>query len=187
MPILATEGGKNEFHLVPAETHQAVCFGVFDLGLQKSSFQGQEKIQHKILIGWEIDCPIPSGEFAGKRMTIYKRYTLSLSNKANLRKDLEGWRGKAFTADELKGFDIERLIGVNCMLAVVHNQSGEKTFANVSGVSKLMKNLIPMKPENPSTTPEWVAKIQAQAVVEEPEVADEPAEIVGGDDDSTPF
>lgn len=176
MSIIAKEGEKKEFHQVPAGTVQGVCYDVWDIGLQKTTFQGQQKVKHKIIIAFETTELIPDGEYQGKRMTISKRYTLSLSEKANLRKDLESWRGKAFTAEELKGFDIEKLIGANAMLSVVHNQVDGKTYANVSSISKLMKGMMPLQPENKRGLPDWVKKIK-EAAVENPE---------SHDDESTP-
>lgn len=185
MPILASEGARKEFHLLPADTYQAVCNDIWDIGFQKTVFNDEEKIQHKIIIQWEVTEKIPSGEYEGKRFAISKRYTLSLHKKSTLRAHLEAWRGKAFTDEELKGFDIEKLIGVNCMVSVIHNESGANTYANVSGVSKLMKGLTPIKPENERKIPDWVKKLQDNAVenpyhneqtetAEVSEVADEP-------------
>lgn len=168
MPIIAKKG-EGVFHLTPAGTFQAVCYNVWDLGLQAGTFNNQPKIQHKIIIGWEINETIEStDEFNGKRFVVTKKYTLSLDDRSNLSKDLTAWRGKAFTAEEAKGFDIEKLIGVNAMVNIVHNQSGDKTYANVAGVMKLAKGMMPMKPELDRTTPAWIQKlIDNQATPEE--------------------
>ena len=182
--IIASAGTQREFHLVPAGTHQGVCYAIWDVGLQKTTFQGKDKIQHKVIVSFEVQELIPTGEYQGKRMTISKRYTLSLSDKANLRKDLEGWRGRAFTETELKGFDIEKLIGVNCMLSVVHNTTGDRTYANTSSISKLMKGLEPMIPENGTDAPEWIKKVREKAV--DPE-AEEPEAAVEDDGGDVPF
>ena len=86
-------------------------------------------------------------------LQISKRYTLSLNEKAALRKDLAAWRGKDFTAEELKGFDIAKLLGAYCMLNVVHEQSmdGQKTYANVASITPLPSALNKNKPK--SSTP----------------------------------
>ena len=44
-------------------------------------------------------------------MTINKSYTVSLHDKASLRKDLAAWRGKDFSDEEAKGFDVQYLEG----------------------------------------------------------------------------
>jgi hypothetical protein len=137
MPIIATAGEQRDFTPAPSGLHQAVCVDVVDMGMLEVTYAGVTKKQHKIRVVWQIDEPMEDG----KRFIVQKRYTLSLSDKATLRKDLESWRGKAFTRDEEMGFDLERLIGVNCFLNVVHAQKEGKTYANVAGVVPLKRGM----------------------------------------------
>lgn len=75
-------------------------------------------------------------------MTISKDYSLSLSEKSNLRRDLQSWRGREFTAKELEGFAVESVVTVPCMLSVIHKQSAQKkTYANISSISGLPKGV----------------------------------------------
>jgi len=77
-------------------------------------------------------------------------YTLSLNEKASLRKMLESWRGKAFTPEELEGFSLSKVLGAPCMVSIVQAEknNGDK-FAKVSAVSKLPKIMSkPDKVEN---------------------------------------
>ena len=185
--ILAKEGEKKEYMIAPEGTYQAVCFNVWDLGMQEGEWQGQKKVQHKIIVGWEIDEKIPTGEYEGKRFTIYKKYTLSLSDKASLRKDLESWRGRAFTKDELKGFDVEGLVGANCLLNVIHNKSNEKTYTNISSIMKLTKGLEKLEPENERVVPDWIKKIQDKAVSVESQIVEEKNVPNETSDDQPPF
>ena len=83
-----------------------------------------------------------------------------MSEKANLRKDLEGWRGKSFTESELEGFDLEKLIGSNCMLNIVYNKKGK---AKISGISKLMAGLSPLIPETKRRVPDWVKGLRERS------------------------
>ena len=46
------------------------------------------------------------------------------------------WRGREFTADELKKFDLQNILGAPCILSVVHNEKGK---AKVESVIKLTK------------------------------------------------
>ena len=75
-----------------------------------------------------------------------KKYTLSLGKKANLRADLESWRGKTFTAQELSGFDIGSLLGVPCMITIKQEKKGEKTYSNVASVTRFPAALKASKP-----------------------------------------
>jgi hypothetical protein len=146
MPIIAkASGDSSSFTPAPAGVHQAVCVDVIDKGMVKSTFldkAGNPKMQHKIAIAWQIN----EDRDDGKRFVIYKRYTLSLNEKATLRKDLESWRGRAFTRDEEMGFDVETIIGANCLLNLQHNTVGDKTYANVMSVMPLMKGMPKIAP-----------------------------------------
>jgi hypothetical protein len=139
MAIMATAGGGDgkAFAPAPAGVHQAVCVDVVDLGILDVIWQGLTKQQHKINVAWQI----AEDRDDGKPFLVFKRYTLSLHEKAGLRKDLESWRGKQFTRDEELGFDIERLIGVNCLLNITHNQVGDKTYANIVSIMPLVKGM----------------------------------------------
>lgn len=139
MAIIATAKGENGTNFQPAPTgvHQAVCVDVVDLGVLDVTWQGQTKKQHKVNVAWQIN----EDRDDGKPFLVFKRYTLSLSEKATLRKDLESWRGRKFTRDEEMGFDLETVVGVNCLLNITHNQVGDKTYANVASVSPLMKGM----------------------------------------------
>src|ERR1700684_2934792 len=116
MAIVAKASGGNDCKPAPAGTHAAVCCDVVDLGMLEVSFGGKTKTQHKVNLVWQIE----EDRDDGKPFTVRKRYTLSLHEKASLRKDLESWRGRAFTPAELEGFDLEVLIGIGCMLNVIH-------------------------------------------------------------------
>jgi hypothetical protein len=73
-----------------------------------------------------------------------------MNEKANLRKDLKSWRGRDFTEEEAKSFDISKLIGVACLLGVSNKESKGKTYLEVSSVSTLMKGMEMPKQINPS-------------------------------------
>ena len=140
MPIIATAGESKNYTPAPAGAHIGVCVDVIDIGLKEVTFQGKTKMQHKIDIAWQID----ELRDDGKRFVVYKRYTLSLSEKANLRHDLESWRGRPFTAEEERGFDVENVKGANCILSIQHvtgTKDPSKTFARVVSVMPLMKGM----------------------------------------------
>lgn len=137
MPIIATGGSGTTFKPAPAGVHTAVCCDVVDMGLLEVTYAGQTKKQHKVRLVWQIEELMDDG----KPFIVQKRYTLSLHEKSNLRLDLQSWRGRAFTDDELRGFDLEKLIGINCMLNVVHTQKAGETYANVTAVMPLKKGM----------------------------------------------
>ena len=62
-----------------------------------------------------------------------------MNKKANLRQDLDAWRGVPFKDDEADGFDITKLLDKFCKIQVVHNVSGDKTYANVGSIMTTKK------------------------------------------------
>ena len=143
MGLIASEAGSSDFELAPTGTHRAVCFGVVDLGTQEGSFGPK----HQVVISWELTDAKMSDT---RPFAVSKFYTLSLSEKANLRADLQNWRGKAFSIEELEGFDISKLLGAPALVTVVHKE--KKTggqSAVVSGVSSLPKGMDKPTPFNP--------------------------------------
>lgn len=140
MPIAKEKGGA-DFQPVPAGSHIARCFAVISLGTQPSD-NPQFMDSFKCQVNFEI--PGETIEINGEKkpMVIQKEYTVSLSQKATLRKELESWRGKPFTAEELKGFDVAKLVGVPCMLSIIHQTNGKgKTYAKIAGISGLPKGV----------------------------------------------
>ena len=125
MAIIAKKPESN-FTPCPEGLHQAVCVDVVDLGLKDGPY-GEK---HKVELRWQTDEIEDT-----KRFQLRKWYTLSLHEKSNLRKDLECWRGRKFTEAELGGFDLEKLIGINCQLQVIHNITDDgKTYDNIQAI-----------------------------------------------------
>jgi hypothetical protein len=149
MALMAKKSGEG-FDPIPQGTYQAVCYGVVDLGVQLSTGIYAGKKAHKICIFWEVPEHRIQIEKDGKKIdlprVISKQYTLSLNEKATLFADLQSWRGKAFTEEELNGFDVFNVIGANCILTIVHNDNKK---AKVSAVTNLMKGMKRLIPENP--------------------------------------
>src|SRR5215469_5879253 len=102
------------FSPCPEGSFIAICYRIVDLGTQEVVFQGHAKYTRQLLLSWELPEELMSD---GRPFTISKKYTYSSHPKASLRKDLESWRGKRFSDDEIEGFDIGNLIGVGCMLS----------------------------------------------------------------------
>jgi hypothetical protein len=129
----------------------ARCYRIVDLGTQKSEYLGQVKNLPKVMLQFEVhgedDAGKPLVTAKGEPMSISKNFTLSLAEKATLRKDLQTWRGKEFTADELRGFQIDNVLGAWAMIAITKamgNNGKEYTnIANINSVPKAMKAALP--------------------------------------------
>jgi hypothetical protein len=135
-----SDGG--DFLPPPSGTWPAICTRFIDIGTQKTQFQGETKMQHKVILTWELrdDDAVMSD---GRPFTISQRYTWSMSEKATLRKHLEGWRGLAFTDADFGpgGFDLQNVLGKSCLINVVHAVKDGKTYANIAGISRMPKGM----------------------------------------------
>ena len=81
-----------------------------------------------------------------------------MHEKSNLRRDLESWRGMGFTEQEAAKFDITKLLGMPCMLNIIHKPGKvdpSKTYVEISSISKLPKGLDCPAPLNPSVRLEY--------------------------------
>lgn len=135
-------GGGKDFDPVPEGSHLAVCDMFVDLGIQETNYNGQVKQQHKIYLRWQIPSLRLKYEKDGVEhegpMAIGSKFTLSLHEKASLRKILQSWRGRAFTPDELRKFDVTTVLGAPCLITVTHEpKDGGGVYANVGAVAKL--------------------------------------------------
>lgn len=139
--FLPKPGENGTFELTPAGTFTAICYRFIDRGTQATEFNGEKKLRHEIMLTWEL-----CGELMedGRPFSISKTYTFSTHEKATFRRDLEAWRGKAFTDEDFEGpnaFNTKKLLGAPATLSVTHVTRGDKTYANVASLGKVMKGV----------------------------------------------
>lgn len=160
MPIYAKKSESLPREKPPLGNIQAVCQSVHDVGMQMSK---TKKVSHVVVIVWEINHKMTTGEFAGKRMVQSQRYTLSMYDNANLRKDLESWRGKKFVdEDDACSLDLQKLIGANCLLNLVENGN----YINIKGVTPLLPGMQKMIPElSPAHEFKWIAELKKKQII----------------------
>jgi len=146
MPINATSNGSAPRELIPADNYIARCYKMIEIGTVEEVILGEKKILHKVRIGWELptEMRVFDKEKGEQPLVIDKEYTLSMNEKANLRKDLKSWRGKDFTEDEARSFDITKLIGAPCMLNIIHKPSKKdpsKVYEEIAGITPMPKGV----------------------------------------------
>lgn len=154
----------------PEGLHHAVCVDVVDLGIVPSTFGDK----HKVRIVWQIE---EQNHETHRRFEARKHYNLSLHEKATLRKDLEAWRGRKFTEDELRGFDLEKLLGANCQIQVVQDLGEDGSiYANVQAV-------VPAPKHTPKLAPHEYTRVKDRPT----ERGNGPSKAASTDDDDIPF
>lgn len=133
-PIVVADTGSYEPH--PAGQFRAVCVDVIEL----HGVPTQWGPKNKIRIVWQTE----KKRADGKPFAAVRSFTASLNEKSNLRPFLEAWRGKRFTAEELKGFDLDRLVGANAILQVQHVERDGKIYDNVTSIMAPLKGMLPL-------------------------------------------
>jgi hypothetical protein len=136
--VSANEGGS--YTPIEEGTYMALCYGLIDTGDEYS--EQYDKCSPKFMILWEL---VGAGtiNIDGREInrSISKSYSKSLNAKSNLRKDLRAWRGREFTEDELKRFDMVNILGAPCQIQIINQTSNGKTYSNIAAIMNLPKGM----------------------------------------------
>lgn len=117
------------------------CVDTIDLGENVEQFaDAPAKLAHKCALVFRTG---ERNEQTGEYIDISREFTVSMGEKANLRKFLEQWRGKAYTLEQVEaGVPLHKLTGNHGLLTVAHVVSrNNRTYANIVscvGVPKQM-------------------------------------------------
>ena len=128
------------FELCPQGGAQLVCCDVVDIGMVKSQYNGEEKMQHKVRLKFQTNLKMKDG----KPYLVQRQFTWSMYKSAGLRKFCEQWRGRPFSDQEADEFDFDRLIGVNGWGSIVHNQTKRGVFADIMSLVPMPPGLVPL-------------------------------------------
>lgn len=122
----------------PEGNHPARCVQMIDLGTQANKFDPSKAPKRKVQLVFELPTELRDDHTPH---LLRQKFSLTMHEKGTLRKFLQGWRGRAFTEEEAKRFDITVLLGKACLLNVIHETKGEKTYANITGATMLPKGM----------------------------------------------
>lgn len=124
---------SGDYEQPPTGPQPATLTRIIDIGTHTdtSPMYGEQR-RRQVVYVWEL----AEKQTSGEPHTIQKFYTLSMNEKANLRKDLESWRGQALGVGE--SIDIDAALGKACLLNVGTSDSGK---AKVNGISRLPKGM----------------------------------------------
>lgn len=161
MSMIAKNNGNVSIEKLEGGVYPAVSSMIIDLGLQENvKF---EKTQRKMMIMWILNNE--TVEINGEKLprTMSKEYSFSLHEKSGLRKDLQAWRGKPFTDDELNGFDLLTILNKPCQLQIILEEKNGNKYNNIAGIMALpkgtkidlLKQTCHFDLENPETWNNW--------------------------------
>jgi hypothetical protein len=129
--------------IIPSGSYPARCISMIDIGSIPTEWQGEKKMRALIRLKFELPTvtKVFNPDKGEQPFVIERQFTKSLHEKSALRPFLDNWRGKALTDEECQAFDLSNLLGASCLLSVVHNSVGDRTYANIGGISTLPEGL----------------------------------------------
>lgn len=142
MSLIAKESGGSSIPPLEPDVYEAICTSLIDLGTQVDEFKGEVKSRQKVFVTWAVADETVEIDGEAKPRVISREYAVSLHERARLRADLEAWRGKAFTPEELRGFDLRSVLGKPCRITTGLTEGGNNKVLNL------------MKTKNPCSVPE---------------------------------
>jgi hypothetical protein len=133
---------------IEAGMHLARCYKMIFIGTvqETGTFNGkvETKTMIKVRIGWEFPelQKVFKEENGPQPLVIENEYTLSMGDKANLRKMMESWRGKPYTEEEANRVDITKMLGQACMINLTHKKAANgKIYENITTVVPVPKQM----------------------------------------------
>jgi hypothetical protein len=156
MPFVAPKNSWWERKLLDPGKYDATCYSIIDLWSQEIERQWEKKMQRKVLIWFEIHWQYIERDGEKLPLVKSKKYTLSMSEKSNLRKDIKSWYWK----DQWENFDLFELLERKAEITVIHNTS--KTWVDYDVIDYISMS---------KHTHELVNPIQKYSIAEHNDVA----------------
>lgn len=187
--IIARGSENKDWAKAPEGQHQGVLVDVIDLKMHPNVYMGVTKGEvHKCALVFQIDEINPD---TGRRFELSREFTVSMGEKANLRKFLGMWRGKSYTDQEAEeGAPLHKLEGVNALIQVEHKQSKsnpDRSYANIVSVTALPKGMQKISPLNYARGEHWANKIGKDAAPPPSDNFDDFPAALEDQDDDLPF
>ena len=136
--------------LAPAGTFPARVYSIIYMGTIKGEYKGTPTESYKVRISWELPTKtrvFKEGEPA-KPFSVSKELTLSMGSKSSLRPLVEGMLGISFTDDDAKSFDIDDLLGKECLISLAHKESPNGKYVAINSTAQLPEGMTCPPPVN---------------------------------------
>ena len=119
------KGNSGNFQPCPEYTGPAVCVDVTPLKTVQTQFGPKEKFRFVFEIGGTKGDGTPWCVWSAP-------FTPSYHENSALRPFLRKWMGRELTAEEIKSFDTEELLGRTAHITVIHEHSDGEVYANIA-------------------------------------------------------
>ena len=134
MGIVATIDNRKDFEPVTEMIQPGVLADIVDKGQVPDSFN-PGKTKHKCYFVWLL----AEEDTEGRNKRVFKSFTVSLHEKASLRKHIKELTGKDVTGES---FDLDSLIGIKRLLVLAQEDAkepGGKPFTKITATMPLKK------------------------------------------------
>lgn len=147
-PKLQPATSTKDYAIHPAGPVGIVLVDVIDLGVKVDTPMGasEPKAMPKGVLVWQSTKINPD---TNKPFEPWKEFTLSAGSKANLRKLVDAWLGKAHTDEEATAVcgALDTLVGKTGLANIVHRTSrSNRVYAEVQSVMPLPDGMVAPKP-----------------------------------------
>ena len=129
--------------LAPAGTFPARVYSIIYMGTIKGEYKGTPTESYKVRISWELPTKtrvFKEGEPA-KPFSVSKELTLSMGSKSSLRPLVEGMLGVSFTDDDAKSFDVDELLGKECLISIAHKESPNGKYVAINSTAQMPEGM----------------------------------------------
>lgn len=141
----------------PPGFHVAVLAAAYDIGRQKKSYAGDEKVVHQVILVWEVD----KRDSKGRRFTLTDYVAASTHEKSVMTKRLAALLGRAPTEAD---YDTDVVVGRNVYLMVAppRDPEGWPRIENVTPLPPGFTGIVAEFKADP--VPKYVENARARAV-----------------------
>jgi len=142
---MIAKGSDAKFAPHPEGQYVGQCVDLVDLGEKVQDYPGTKPyLAPTCALVYRTG---ERNEETGEYIDIAREFTVSMGDKANLRKFLEQWRGKPYTPEQITaGVPLHKLTGQFGLLTIAHRTSAKgRTYANITacvGVPKQMADTL---------------------------------------------
>ena len=138
--------------ILPASSYIARLYMLVDLGTHPAEYKNDKtgkmetKRRRKVRLGFEILSETADfGKGHPEPYTIGRDYSRSFGSAdkpSALLQDIQAWRGKPFTVDELRAFDLTKLVGIPALIGVTHQKAkAGHDYAKLHSIGKPPKEM----------------------------------------------
>jgi hypothetical protein len=145
MPLIPPAPSKTQRELVPEGNHPARIYELIEIGTVEGSWMGQPKMNHNVRVSFEFPTKkfVFNEEKGAQPFVLSREMSLSLGEKANLRKIVEAVEGRKLTDAEAVNYDVLTIVGKPLLVTVSHTEPNQEgiQYANATTFSAVIEGL----------------------------------------------